>query len=400
MEIKDQLRNEVVKPVTKLKLFNNMCRICLQTFEMSMNYLYDENRLGENLATFADVKVFENDDLPCKICVDCVCNLKVSHEFKKKCEQADKQLRKILSVHLASLEAASIAKKKSNRTNPKSSRIKAIKIEIEDKYEFSYSPINSFDDADYINECQDDKQATLCDRCSETFSNESELRSHIKSKHKNKMEIKCIKCDKILSNMRAYKVHLKTHSGDKPFVCEVCGKAFSLLATLKSHSLIHKGELPFKCPQCPHRARLQQSLVMHIRTHTRERPYTCPHCPATFTTSSNRAKHVRYHSDATPYRCDKCPKAYSRKKDLLDHMSIVHLGVKRHQCNICMKRLASNSSLIYHRRVVHNVKRKYMGIGKVPEYIIQEEKAKETVDEMPTLLKQSNEYCNSADLMQ
>ncbi|CAH1135032.1 unnamed protein product [Ceutorhynchus assimilis] len=103
----------------------------------------------------------------------------------------------------------------------------------------------------------------------------------------------CMICNKAFNNHTNLQIHMRTHTGDKPYICDVCDKSFSQSCNLVNHMRIHTGEKPFKCPHCDRAFTQSGNLNNHIRLHTDEKPFKCHACDKAFVQSGNLNSHIR-----------------------------------------------------------------------------------------------------------
>jgi len=96
------------------------------------------------------------------------------------------------------------------------------------------------------------KEKVKCPICNNLFSNKCNLKTHISSIHEKFLPYKCPyeNCEKKYPNKSRLKVHLRTHTGLKPYECEICKKCFNETGNLKVHMSKHESLKKFKCPLC------------------------------------------------------------------------------------------------------------------------------------------------------
>ncbi|CAL8121448.1 unnamed protein product [Orchesella dallaii] len=194
-----------------------------------------------------------------------------------------------------------------------------------------------------------------CPKCPSSFSDTSQRRVHLISKHDVGVRLRCPVCKKSAASKSELEIHMRVHTNERPFPCSTCSKAFTTVVSLKSHMRVHAQEKPFCCNVCGKSYSTSRAYKAHCQRHLRNSlNYQCNECPRSFYDKQNLKNHVKFvHKNERPFPCNICGRAFQSQNNRDRHIN-THLKETPYKCEICGKRLKYLACVPGHMKTAHS----------------------------------------------
>lgn len=336
----------------KAKKFDGRCKKQKQTKQKHKDPLKDEIYYYRQNLEQSSVEIEENDNMggvANSVFQDMANNFLGASKSKNKFIESTKKIKKILTkekYHISTKSNSEVDN--STATNKTEHDLKdKIDVIIQSNYypEKDNNNVNGKDKNKskkiFKSSIQSSQSATMnVENLTEATTSKS-LKDQTTSTRDDEKELKkycCLMCDAKFKGSGGLRNHWKVIHGTGPlFECNDCGKQFPLKERLKLHVRTHTGFKPYKCAECDKSFARGGQLAQHRRTHSHVKAFHCTLCPGTFTCAANLALHMKRHNNQKDHKCGICGREFIRRDALKKHLECLHRDVKSFLCIICNK---------------------------------------------------------------
>ncbi|KAM9362137.1 zinc finger and BTB domain-containing protein 40 [Symphorus nematophorus] len=185
-----------------------------------------------------------------------------------------------------------------------------------------------------------------CQKCCLSFSSLEEHRQHIQEFHPKEFH-KCPTCNKVFTSAALLEKHKGTHTGTKPFSCDLCNKSYQQLSGLWYHNRTnhpdvfanHTGQLKtlVQCDVCFKFFPSAASVAKHQAAEhqgSAASAVRCPYCPAVLAGEEEMQEHIssqHVSQSSEAVSCALCSLVCTSQLELQEHLLSCHMGTQEEQ---------------------------------------------------------------------
>ena len=211
------------------------------------------------------------------------------------------------------------------------------------------------------------KNSSPCPKCGLRFPFLSEFYKHLAEIHQDmaSKELQCTTCDKWLSNKLKLQSHMRTHTGERPFVCDFCPKTFFSETSMYGHRRdSHRTEWEANKDQIEARNRVEGRRKQEARWAKMKGSRGTEGVNGEATVLDEETGLINHYL----IKCEFCEKSFKTKRFMLAHQKEAHgeelkkrtysrimdQWTSANPCSLCGKDFPLQSALNEHLAQVHD----------------------------------------------
>ncbi|XP_074034022.1 uncharacterized protein isoform X2 [Leptinotarsa decemlineata] len=405
---------------------DKICRTCLLE-KANLRPLF-EDCIANMLMTCASVQVIQGDGLPHQVCTQCLQSINKAYTFKQLCEKSDMTIRNYLSINLQpiSLPADNIINEVKSDLFSTSEVLQQSSL-FQDIFNdaTTHSLVETFTNQNASTDLAETMQSlqTIAEQClPESWESDGNIvpcNSDETSDNFLGPIYKCEFCENIFKDEWSLGEHMKNHSGQPKYFCNICRKICDTSNELDKHLIDHtfvnnKNELAverkqdFTCDLCDGNFSNSKYLKRHLKElHfldtgsilDSDKKFGCNLCGKRISLNQEELRisqmlkrsysiffwsrvsfinllfkigstsimyrqnkllvmHMRSHTGERPLNCEICGRNFALPSSLHKHRNI-HIAEKKYECNICNRKFNQSSNLNEHLRT-HTGQKSYI----------------------------------------
>ncbi|XP_063702434.1 zinc finger protein OZF-like [Culicoides brevitarsis] len=136
-----------------------------------------------------------------------------------------------------------------------------------------------------------DLEKPICETCGKECLSKADLTAHIKARHTKSVRHKCDICGIFVKYLQKHKqIHVESKLHLK---CDICGLETTTHKYLRLHMKIHSGEKPYTCSTCNASFKRKNTFEDHMSIHNGIPRHFCNFCGRSFNNSGNKSRHIK-----------------------------------------------------------------------------------------------------------